>query len=745
MGFQQERADFERELDQLYATYPSDVGALKRRLDERAAGQGEATSYRRKALIYELAAEHCPVHLFRHCPFYFEVDAGRPRTSWGFEGLGRWLRDSAFGRRYERDGDAWKKPWDAFVRFNGRTDTDLDHHCAGYDNILRLGLDGLRTQAEERLTRATQERERSFLDSAVRGLASLGTISCRFSDRAEAMLTDETDPVVRRRLGRIAAAARRTPAEPPQTFYEALNTLVFMREILGSIEGIGISTFGHLDRMLGPYYDADVAAGRLDRAEAWDLLAAFLAFTDVKFDSRRAYHETSTTVFIGGCDRDGRPVYNEVTRLVVEVYRELGLINPKLQARMSPAHPESYFDLLAGLAAAGTNVVALYNDPVVIAANVRAGKREEDARLYVGGGCQENILQNAEISSRATLFFSAPAVLDMGIVPQRWTAFAEAEGLQLTPQTDCATFDAFYRAFLGNLRQVVDRLVANRNRHEANGWLYNPCPLLSSTISDCLETARDMTEGGCRYSSGSVDLAGIGTLVDSLYAVRQVVYERGDVSLAQLLAMVEADFEGDEAFRQYLLHRVPKFGHDDDEVRAFAAQVFADVAAAASGQANARGGHYGASLFAHRSSVSLGQALGATPDGRRAGAYLSQSMGPSLEALGSQFEIGAVLDALEPLDLTDYPVVGVLDLKLPAAPGGHGPATIKPVLRRFMDAGGSVMQLNVVDADVLREAQAHPERHPDLSVRVSGYSAYFATLSAEVQTEIIDRTEMQVR
>lgn len=745
MRFMQERAAFEHELDQFYAAYPSDIGRHRERLDELANGHQEWSSYRRKALIYEVAAEHCDVHLFRHCPFYYELGAGRPRTSWGFEGVGRWLRDSAYGRQYERDGDAWKKPWDAFVRFNGRTDTDLDHHCAGYDNILLQGLNGIRSKAEERLTRTTDERERSFLDSTIRGLASLAAISSRFADRADVMLQTETDPNIRRRLERLAFAARRTPAEPPQTFFEALNTLVFVREILGSIEGIGISTFGHLDRMLGPYYDADLAAGRLDQAEAWDLLAAFLAFTDVKFDSKRAYHETSTTVFIGGCDALGVPVYNEVTRIVVEVYRELGLINPKLQARLSPAHPESYFDLVAGLAAAGTNVMAVYNDPVVIAANVRTGKREEDARLYVGGGCQENILQNTEISSRATMFFSVPAVLDMGILPQRWSAFTEAEGLQLTPQTGCETFDDFYEAFLGNLRRVIDRLVTNRNRYEADGWRYNPCPLLSSTISDCLERARDMTEGGCRYSTGSVDLAGIGTLVDSLYAVRQVVFERRDVTLEQLLSMVGDNFANDEAFRQYLLHAVPKFGHEDEEIGAFAAQVFADVAAAASGQVNSRGGRYGASLFAHRSSVALGQALGATPDGRLSGAHLSQSMGPSLEALGSRFEIGAVLAALEPLDLTDYPVVGVLDLKLPAAPGGHGAATIKPVLRRFMDSGGSVMQLNVVDADVLREAREHPERHPDLSVRVSGYSAYFTTLSADVQTEIIDRTEMQVR
>ena len=744
MEFLQERDAFERELDEFYATYPTDISAANRHMDETSERHPEWSPYRRKAMIYQTAAEHCAVHLFRHCPFYYELEAGRGRTRWGFDGVGAWMKDTPFGARYHEDGHAWKQPWDAFVRFNGRTDTDLDHHCAGYDNVLQLGLNGLISQARARLGRATDDRQRSFLKSAIIGLCALITIANRFADRAEEMLEGENDELVRRRLERIAVAARRAPAEPPQTFFEALNTLVFIREILGSIEGVGISTFGHMDRMLGPYYDADLEAGRIDRNEAKNLLGAFLAFTDVKFESRRGRNETSTTVFIGGCEADGTPVFNDVTCMIVELFKELGLINPKFQARISPAHPEPYFDLISDYIAAGTNVMAVYNDPIVIQANVRTGKRVEDARLYVGGGCQENILQNTEISSRATMFFSLPAVLDMGLFPERWSGFTDAEDLELIPQGGCETFDEFYQAFVDNLRTVVERLVANRNRHEANGWLYNPCPLLSSTISDCIENARDMTEGGCRYSTGSVDMAGIGTLVDSLYAMREVVFEQGAVPLRQLLGMVASDFADEEPFRQYLLNRVSKFGRDDADTRAFAARVFADVADAASGQENSRGGRYAASLFAHRSSVGLGEALGATPDGRRAGAYLSQSMGPSLEALGSSSEIGAILSSLEPLDLSSYPVVAVLDLKLPALSNQRGAAIIKPVIRRFLDSGGSVLQLNVVDTETLREAKEHPERHPDLAVRVSGFSAYFNTLTPQVQDEMIARTQVQV-
>ena len=749
MAFLQERKAFESELDRFYATYPTDIGDLNRRMSETSGRHPEWSPYRRKALIYETAAAHCQVRLFRHSPFYYELKAGRSRDWWGFGGVGAWMLQTPFGVRYHEACDAWKKPWDVFVSFNGRTDTDLDHHAAGYDNVLRLGLNGIVAKCESRLAETSDARERSFLKSAVIGLNALIAISNRFADRADTMLKAEIDPVVRRRLERIAVSARRSPANPPETFFEALNALIFVREILGSIEGIGISTFGHVDRMLHPYYEADLAAGRIDREEAKDLLSAFLAFTDVKFESRRACKETSTTVFIGGCEADGTPVFNDVTCMVVEVFRELGLINPKFQARIVPGHPEAYFDLVSDFIAAGTNVMAVYNDPVIIDANVRSGKRVEDARLYVGGGCQENILQNTEISSRATMFFNLPVVLDMGMFPERWAAFAAAEGLELASHAGCATFDELYEAFLGNLCRVVGRLIENRNRYESDSRRYNPCPLLSSTLADCIENARDMTEGGCRYSTASVDMAGIGTLVDSLYALREVVFERKDIPLRQFLTMVAGNFEGEEAFRQYLLNRVPKFGRDGTDARrdgrgvsAFAARVFADIAAATSGRANSRGGTYLASLFAHRSNVSLGKLMGATPDGRKAGTRLSQSMGPSLEALGRRSDIGGVLSALEPLDLTDYPVVAILDLKLPALNGDQGTTITKSVIKRFVASGGSVLQLNVVDTGILREAKAHPERHPDLAVRVSGFSAYFSTLTPEVQEEIINRTEM---
>jgi len=248
-----------------------------------------------------------------------------------------------------------------------------------------------------------------------------------------------------------------------------------------------------------------------------------------------------------------------------------------------------------------------------------------------------------------------------------------------------------------------------------------------------------MMEGGARYSVGSVSLIGIGTLIDSLFAVRKMVFEHERVPLDQLRAIIESNFEGEEILRQFIVNRVPKFGQADAEMEAFSSRVFSDLAAVSTGHANGRGGTYEASVFVYRLFVEMGKKTGATPDGRKAGDYLAQGMGPSQLALGRRSDVGQILGALAPLDMTDYPVSAVLDLKLPASRGECDPRTIVPIVKRFLDAGGSVLQLNVVDPEVLREAKAHPERHGDLVVRVSGYSARFAALSEEIQQEVIDR------
>lgn len=746
MGFAENRSQFEQELEDYYSNYPSDLSALEAELHAHSAAHPEWLPAERKAAAYAVIAERCPVHVFRHFPFYFELDTGRRRDDLGEGGLGAWMKREPFGAALGAEGHAWWQPGWATGLVHSWAVLDDNHHSVGYDNVLRGGLRGLIEEARSRLAAARTREQRAFLEAAIAGNQALIRLAERFAQEAERLLVQEREETVRARLQGIATAARRCPAEPPGTFYEALNSLLFMRELTQELEGNGVSILGHLDRLLWPYYQRDLATGCLTRERARDLLRYFLAFHDVRFGMRqqRSHVGTNTTVVIGGCEATGAPVYNELTRMVVEVYRDLRLVDPKLNARLSRDHPAEYFDLLADLVASGCKSLALFNDEVIIEANVRMGKAREDARLYGGGGCQENLLDNTEINSRATLYLNLAQVLLMGFFPEQWAWFTQRQGLALLTYPSAGSWPEMYEAFLRNLSTVMQAVVAGRNHFEGQGERYNPCPLHSSTISDCLARARDMFGGGARYSFGSVSLCGVGTLVDSLFALREVVCERGKLSLERFREILANDFAGEEPLRQYLLHRVAKFGQEDPAIREFSAQVFADLARVGSGQPNTRGGVYEASLFSFRQFTSMGTCTGATPDGRRAGDDLSPGMSPSRLALGERCGVAQILGALEPLDLTRYPVVAVLDLKIPAVPGSLRQTALVPVLHRFLEVGGSVLQINCVDPAVLLEARAHPERHRDLVVRVSGYSSYFHSLPAELQDEVIARTLVEL-
>ena len=752
MSFQHERPQFEKELDEFYTTYPADVKEIEQEMDTISAQHPEWSPYRRKALTYEMAAAKCAVKVFRHYPFFFEIQTGRPRGAWGPHGLGGWMTRQPFGRQLTAECEAWWQPCRQIGLSSGFSVLDNDHHCIGNDNVFRYGLRGLIAQAEERLKtaqtlglsakRIETKKERAFLESTITGNRSLIVIAKRFAEEAEKMLAQEKNPTIRQRLERIAMTAQRVPAEPPATFYEALNTILFMREASASLEGIGVSVLGHLDRILEPYYHSDLAEGRITREEAKDLICFFLAMSDVRFEMRkvRPHVGTNTTVVIGGCDARENIVFNDITRMIIEAYKEFRLVDPKLNARISPHHPKEYFDLLAELTASGSKSLCIFNDDVLIEANVKMGKALEDCRLYVGGGCQENVLENTEINSRATIYLNLLQVFLMGFFPEKWTFFTEREGTRLESYEACDTFDAFYQAYLRNLKMVVDAYINQRNLSEKEGWRFTPCPLHSSTISDCIENAKDMMEGGARYSFGSVSLTGIGTLIDSLFAIREMVYAQKQVSLTRFKESLARNFEEEETFRQYLIHRVAKFGQEEDAILEFSARVFADLARVSSGQENSRGGRYEASLFAFRSFTNFGTMTGATSDGRKSGEYLSQSMSPSVLSLGQKCDIGQVLSALEPLNLTLYPVTAVLDVKLPAFGDNCGAEVIVPVIKRFLQNGGSVLQVNYVNPEVLLEARKNPQRHPDLVVRVTGYSAYFNTLPEAVQDEVIERT-----
>jgi len=728
--------------DDVVRVRDSIVEAMGRHLE----AEPESSACQLKARLHEEIAERFEPVLFPHSPFFFEMGL-RPAENWGTpdpRSPSCWLLEQRRHRYIETD--AFRN----LVHFgNTRSPLcidrhesvfDADHHCLGYTKLLRVGVNGLLAEIADRLQQDTTPEERDFLDAAGRSCRAVIRVAERFANKAEMLLPDAPDAEAKRFLTMIAEAARHVPAEPPRTFYEGLAAIWFLREVAGTLEGVGVSVVGHIDRLLIDLYRNDLEAGRLTVQEARDLLARWMLPTDMKFFiEEQEWPETSTCIELGGCDADGDVVFNELTRLIVEVHAEHNLLNPKLNCRYSSESPPEYLDLLSTHVLAGHNVFALLNDDVLIPACMAAGKTEREARLYVNGGCQETVVEGVEHSAGAYYYFGLPRVLDLCLqpAPDVPAEAYSAEAAKEVPQvmTSARDFEDYYTGVMDAVKRTITAGAAWR-RDAGRCWRdLHPCPFISATLDGCVENGLDYTAGGARYNPAGIALVGFGTLVDSLHAIRKAIFEDGWCTLPRLQEALAANWDGHEALRARFV-AVDKYGHGCDQVDRLAARVAAELAALVRTLRNERDGPFQPSFFVYYAFVSVGQIVRATPDGRHDGEWLSQGVAPG--RLRAPESLTDVLSSLGHIDFRDYPGNAVLDLQLPA--GGRIPVpTLSAVLRTFARLGGATLQPNCVSVDDLRDAQQHPEAHEGLSVRISGLSARFVTLTRQVQDEIIQR------
>jgi formate C-acetyltransferase len=678
--------------------------------------------------------------LFPHFPFFWEVAVGRNRCDWGLSSpLSTYLKESSAGIWIEPYQQEIKKYIDAGL-FLGRSPVGYDHHCPGYDLIFAKGLLGLIAAAGERLDSAETWVERDFLEAVIRSNKALISLANRFACEAENLLAGNQDEEGRINLRRIAAAARRVPANPPETFYEAAAVLLFIRETYGSLESFGQSTFGQIDRLLYPYYEKDLQAGRITREEALGLIHALLAFTDAKFGINDGFfRETSTTVVIGGCDRQGKVVFNEVTRMVVEACIENRYIGTKIIARISSRHPDEYFSLLAEFTASCANVLVMPNDDTLIPANRRWNKAIEDARLYVGGGCHEMVLANTEVNTRADSWINLPGLFLRTMAPVPDATYAGAPDMrEFISASDSRDFESFYAACMDNAQRFHNIITAIKENYERQWNHFDAAPLYSASIADCVGNARDVTAGGARYNSVSLSMVGAATFIDSLYTVKRIVYDENRVSLGELWKILSENWQGDEILRLYILNRLPKYGTGNAELDGFADRVLRDLSKKA-GQPNGRGGIVTPAFYPHDAFIGFGLKTMATPDGRRQGDYLSRGIAPS-EFAG----VPSVTDSirsLNNLDLTLFPESMAAEITLPVSVSSrHGIASLSGLIKTFAQSGGSTLQINVLDRETLIRAREEPEKYPNLVVRICGYSMTFNSMSDQQKNEVIGRT-----
>ena len=570
----------------------------------------------------------------------------------------------------------------------------------------------------------------------------------RHAEKAREMAQREADPQRKRELERIAEVCSHVPGQPPRDFWEALQAYWFVH--LGVITELNTwDSFcpGHLDQHLYPFYKKGIEDGTLTPEQAKDLLQCFW----VKFNNQPAPPKVGVTaeesatytdfanINVGGLRPDGSDGVNEVSYLILDVVDEMRLTQPSSNIQLSKKSPDCFLKRACEIIRMGWGQPSIFNTDLVVEELVRQGKSIEDARSGGTSGCVETGCFGKE-AYILTGYLNLPKILEItlnnGIDPRTGRKI----GLETGEPTRYESFDELFDAFKRQLKHFVDIKVKWNNVIERLFATYMPAPFLSILIDDCIRSGKDYNDGGPRYNTTYIMGVGIGTLTDSLAAMKYHVFDEKTLTMEQLLRSLKDNFQGHERIRQMLWNKTPKYGNDDDYADTLLKASFDALYRAISGRNNTKGGFYAVNYLSTTCHIYFGSKVGATPDGRKAWEPVSEGVSPVQGA--DRHGPTAVIKSVAKMDQV---LAGGTLLNQKFSPslleGEEGIDNLAHLVRSYFKLDGHHIQLNVVTAETLRAAQADPEKYRDLIVRVAGYSDYFCDLSKVLQNEIIARTE----
>ncbi|MBD3856517.1 MAG: glycyl radical protein, partial [Acidobacteria bacterium] len=561
----------------------------------------------------------------------------------------------------------------------------------------------------------------------------------RHAEKAAEMASSEADSERQAELERIAEVCRHVPANAPRDFWEALQTYWFAHlGVITELNGWDAYNPGHLDHHLEPFFESGTADGSLERDFAKELLECLW----VKFNNHPAPPKVGVTaeesgtytdfanINLGGVRTDGSDAVSEVSYLLLEVIDEMHLLQPSNNIQLSRKNHDDFLQAALKVIRKGYGFPSIFNSDAVVEELVRQGKTVEDAREGGTSGCVEAGAFGKE-AFILTGYFNLPKMLELalhdGVDPRT--------GAQLGPQTGdplrISSFDEIFEAWRTQVRHFVDIKYRGNLVFERMFADWAQAPFLSILTDDCISKGRDYNAGGARYNTSYIQGVGIGSLTDSFSVLKHHVYDDESLSMADLVAAIDDDFEGQEALRQRLLNKTPRYGNDDDRADDIMVRCFETYFESVEGRPNLRGGEYHINMLPTTCHVYFGAVMGAMPDGRCAGVPLSEGISPvqgaDRQGPTAVFKSAAKMDHLK---------TGGTLLNMKFSPrlleGSTGIDMMTSLVRGYFGMDSHHVQFNVVTAETLREAQADPTNHRDLIVRVAGYSDYFCDISREL-------------
>ncbi len=648
----------------------------------------------------------------------------------------------------------------------GKLNAGDAHLAVNYEKVLKEGLKGYeeRTRAlKEGLDLADPEAidKYVFYKAVLTVIDAVHTFAKRYSALASELAGKESDPERKAELEEISRICARVPYEPAASFKEAVQSVWFIQLIL-QIESNGHSlSYGRFDQYMYPYFINDLKNERITKEEALELLTCLWIKTLTINKVRSQAHTLSSAgspmyqnVTIGGQTTDKKDAVNELSFLVLQSVAQTRLTQPNLTVRYHANLNKEFLDECVEVMKLGFGMPALNNDEIIIPSFINWGVKEEDAYNYSAIGCVETAVPG-KWGYRCTgmSYVNFPRLLlcamNNGVDLTSGKRFTKGYGYF----TEWKDYEELSQVWEKTLREFTRYSVIVENAIDKASERDVPDILCSALTDDCISRGKTIKEGGAVYDFISGLQVGIANMADSLAAIKKLVYEEKRITPEQLWDAILDDFQSEEnrKIQDMLVNEAPKYGNDNDEVDQLVVAAYDPYLDEIAKYPNTRFGRgpIGGIRYGGTSSISanVGQGMGtmATPDGRNAKEPLAEGCSPAHNA--DKNGPTAVFKSITKLP-TEKITGGVL-LNQKMTPQmlstEENKQKLEMLLRAFFNRlHGYHVQYNIVSRETLLDAQAHPEKHKDLIVRVAGYSAFFNVLSKKTQDDIIGRTEQSL-
>jgi len=649
--------------------------------------------------------------------------------------------------RREGNNPFFLQVFERLVFFLSPKSNGISHLIPDYQSLVRRGLLNMIDEAEERERKSDTREAAEFFQAVGVSLKAVIRFASRYA-RACRIKATGADPGRAGELHEIACILERVPANPCTTFHEAVQAIWIMKVALHQENTNAALSFGRLDQIFYPYYREDRARGAIDEKRACELLGSlYIKLGDHTVLKPRAAQKVlggasmNQAITIGGLTPDGADGVNDMTYLMLKTAEFMALREPNLGARWNAKAPPEYRRALIKSIYRTGAAPALYNDEEIVASLTSNGVCLEHARDYGIIGCVETNSAGRTMGMTGAILLNIASVLELSLFGGMHPGSKSRVGPETGLLTDFSSYEDFLEAFHMQIDHMVDLSVESNLKFAEAHAVLHPTPLLSALIQGTLESGKDVTRGGAMYNSSGVSITGLADVVDSLAALKRLVFGQRVVSLPELFEALKNDFVNHERTRALLVNKAPKYGTDDPAADDIAVALVERIGKSFARHTNPRGGRYHVgywSMTMHAGNFSF---VGSLPNGRKKNTPLASGATPvsgvarkgptasllSTAKLPSEHMANCIANNHKfSRNMFDQP--GKLEL-------------FQTLVDSYFKAGGMQLQFNIHDKKTLEEARDNPDKHKDLLVRVSGYSAYFCDLNLEMQNEIIARTE----